>query len=62
MYRVTKMSGNFYAIEISEDDKLEEQMQEIFNFAKDGIPCIVVDELLDLESMDIYDKVELVNV
>jgi len=58
MYRVTKMSGKYYAIEIN---SIEEDAESIESFTNDSIPVIIVGELYELEKLDIYESdVELV--
>lgn len=51
MYRVTIMSGNYYAVKMTKTS--EKEFEEIETFACDGVPVILVADLEDLEYLDI---------
>ena len=53
MYRVTKMSGKFYAIKIN---SIEDDQENIDSFVNDQIPVIIVSELSELEKLEAYDS------
>lgn len=57
MYRITKMSGKFYGIELPDDN--EDAMIEIADFVNQGTPVIVVYDLSDLIEMGIKDDIIL---
>ena len=58
MYRIVQMSGKYYGIELPSD--AEEAIKEITDFVRDGTPVVIVQELSELEELDIYDDVILV--
>lgn len=61
MYHVLKMSGKFYASNVSRLDE-EELVERVVAFASEGTPSILVEELEDLEELDIYDDVTIVPI
>jgi len=59
MIRITKMSGKYYGIKLTDD--LEEEMDNIQQLVNECTPVILVDSLEDLESFDIYEDVIMVD-
>lgn len=53
MIRITKMSGKFYGLEMSDNYKFE--MNEIRILVNEGTPVLIVNELSDLEDLYIPD-------
>lgn len=53
MIRITKMSGKYYGIEVSDDT--EKEMEDIISFVEQGTPVILVNSIDDLEDIGIYD-------
>lgn len=51
MIRITKMSGKYYGREIDIDD--EDDVDDIKAFVSETTPCILVDDLEDLDSLGI---------
>lgn len=51
MIRVTKMSGKYYGIVLTDD--LEKEMQEIETFSFEGVLSIIVNSLEDLIELGI---------
>lgn len=49
MFRVTKMSGTIYALEIEDDfrDVDEKELENIHLFASTGTPVVICDDLED---------------
>jgi hypothetical protein len=58
MIRIVKLTGKYYGIELPSDD--EDAMQEIRDFARQGDPVIIVEDIDDVEQLDIYDRVEMI--
>jgi hypothetical protein len=58
MIRITKMSGKYYGIKLTDD--LEKEMDDIRQLVNECTPVILVDLLEDLESFDIYEDVIMV--
>lgn len=53
------MSGKYYGIKLTDD--LEKEMDDIQQFVNECTPVILVDSLEDLESLDIYEDVLMVD-
>jgi len=52
MFRVTRMSGNYYAMKLADDaSAIEDDAENIHQFASEGNPVIIVDELEELEDL-----------
>lgn len=58
MIRITKMSGKFYGIELSDDH--EEEMKQIQILVNEGTPAIIVESIGDLSDLGIYEDVIMV--
>ena len=59
MIRITKMSGKYYGIKLTDD--LEKEFNDIEQFVSECTPVIIVDSLEDLESLDIYEDVTMID-
>lgn len=59
MIRITKMSGKYYGIELTND--YEKEWEEIIGFANQGILVIIVEELEELKDLDICDEVVMID-
>ena len=59
MIRITKMSGKYYGIKLTDD--LEKEFNDIEQFVNECTPVIIVDSLEDLESLDIYEDVTMID-
>jgi collagenase-like PrtC family protease len=56
MYRITIMSGKFYAVKIdlsNTEKQTKREIEEIETFTSEGTPIILVNELEDLEELGI---------
>ena len=59
MIRIVQLSGKYYGIELSNDK--EKEMDEIIQFASEGNPVIIVDDLETLKDIGIFDDVQMVD-
>ena len=53
------MSGKYYGIKLTDD--LEKEFNDIEQFVSECTPVIIVDSLEDLESLDIYEDVTMID-
>ena len=61
MYRVTIMTGTAYAVKLDLDYNLVEEVEQLTELVIQGNPCIIIDDLDDLEEFGIsHDKVQIV--
>ncbi len=58
MIRVVKLSGKYYGVELPKDKW--DALEEVYQFAREGTPAIVLEDVADLEELGIYDEVEMV--
>ena len=58
MYRVINMSGTYYGLEI---DTVDEDVENIEQFANEGTPVIIVSDIEDLSSLGIYSNIIMVD-
>jgi len=59
MIRVTKMSGKYYGIELTDD--LGKEMEQIADFVNQGTPVIIINSKHELEDLDIYEDIIMVD-
>lgn len=51
MIRITKMTNTYYGKSIDLDD--EDDINDLSTFVREGTPCIIVEDLEDLDNLDI---------
>lgn len=57
MIRVVQLSGKYYGKKIF---SIEDDLENIEIFVKEGTPVILVDDISDLENLDIFEEIEMV--
>ena len=53
------MSGKYYGIELTDD--LEKEMEQIADFVNQGTPVIIINSKDELEDLDIYEDIIMVD-
>jgi len=59
MIRVTKMTGKYYGVVLTDD--AEKEMEDIAILVGEGTPVILVDSVSELEELEIYEEVIMVD-
>lgn len=57
MIRVVQLSGKYYGKKIF---SIEDDLENIEIFVNEGTPVILVDDISDLENLDIFEEIEMV--